>query len=85
MLPTILKDFYNEKPEVANMNANKVAFIREQNNNTTVDRMVSDTEVVNGPIPNPVEKFEQCFDNYSDLLGKLHYYFRRKTFSILTI
>lgn len=69
-LPPILKDFYKEKAEVANMSTAKVAFIREQNNNTTVDRMIADTTIENGPIPNPVERFDQCFDDYPDLLGK---------------
>lgn len=53
------------------MPASKVQFIREQNNNTQVDRMIADTSIENDPIPNPVEKFEQAFDEYPDLLGEI--------------
>lgn len=56
----------------------KVQFIREQNNNTQVDRMIVKEEIENEPIPNPVEKFEQCFDDYPDLLGELLLYICRR-------
>lgn len=52
------------------MSAEKVAAIREDNNNTTVDRLLTDESVPASPVPNPIEKFEQCFSEYEDLLGK---------------
>lgn len=47
----------------------KVAAIREQNNSTTADRLITDATVDSPPVPNPVETFEQCFSEYPDLLG----------------
>lgn len=53
------------------MPAEKVAAIRLANNNTVVSRLLLE-EIENphtGPIPNPVETFEQCFSDYPDMLG----------------
>lgn len=44
--------------------------IRMENNNTAVSRLMTDENVSPDPIPNPVEKFEQCFSDYPDMLGK---------------
>lgn len=55
------------------MTPERVAEIRMENNNITVSRLILDETIeVNEPIPNPIEKFEQCFAAYPDLLGK-HY------------
>lgn len=71
-LPALQKNFYDEHPDVANMTAERVAAIRLQNNNITVDRMfLEETTEKNDPIPNPIEKFEHCFGKYPDLMGKL--------------
>lgn len=55
------------------MTAEKVAAIREANNNITVDRLFLDDETGGSknsePIPNPVEAFSQCFAKYPDLMG----------------
>lgn len=69
-MPPLKKNFYKEQPEVTNMAPEKVAAIREQNNNTTVDRLFLDEQQSEVPIPNPIEKFEQCFSEYPDLLGR---------------
>lgn len=71
------KKFYKECPEVANMSPEKVAEIRSANNNTTVDRLFLEGKdnPNTGPIPNPIEKFEQCFADYPDLLGFIRHFF----------
>lgn len=52
------------------MSAEKISAIREQNNNTTVERLLLDESITqNDPIPNPVETFAQCFAKYPDLMG----------------
>lgn len=66
------KDFYEEHPDVTNMSAEQVAAIRQQNNNTTADRLFLEenadrTDVAS--VPNPVETFAQCFAKYPDLMG----------------
>lgn len=55
------------------MSAERVEEIRRQNNNITVSRLFLNEEGSSDdlePIPNPIEKFEQCFGNYPDLMGK---------------
>lgn len=55
------------------MPADKVEAIRAQNNNITVSRLFLDDDAdqtAGADIPNPVEKFEQCFADYPDLMGK---------------
>lgn len=69
-LPPLKKNFYTEHPDVTNMSPEKVAAIREQNNSTTVDRLLTDKSDIITPVPNPIEKFEQCFSEYPDLMGK---------------
>lgn len=57
------------------MSAEKVAYIREQNNNTAVDRLFLDEPLSEIPIPNPVETFDQCFSDYPDLMRKFIHIF----------
>lgn len=58
------------------MPAQKVEAIRLNNNNITVARVFSDENndsaqnSADYDIPNPIETFEQCFDDYPELLGK---------------
>lgn len=52
------------------MPAHKVAYIREQNNNTMASRLFLEEPIDESPVPNPVETFEQCFADYPDLLRK---------------
>lgn len=54
---------------MANMSPEKVASIREQNNSTTADRLITDATVDSPPVPNPIETFEQCFSEYPDLMS----------------
>lgn len=73
-LPPLQKVFYEEHPDVANMPLERVEQIRSENNNTTVSRLFLDEQGANdasAPIPNPIERFEQCFAKYPDLMGKL--------------
>ena len=51
------------------MPAERVAAIREENNNTSVDRLFLEEAGAGEPIPNPIENFEQCFSEYPDLLS----------------
>lgn len=80
-LPPLKKNFYVEHPDVTNMSPEKVASIREQNNNTTVDRLLTDDKVDCTPVPNPIEKFEQCWSEYPDLLGEP----KRNIFCLLSL
>lgn len=80
-MPPIQKNFYREHAEVASMSAEKVNYIREQNNNITVSRVFSDEPLENVPIPNPVETFEQCFADYPDILRK----YQQTAISLTTI
>lgn len=52
------------------MSEERVAYIREQNNNTTASRLFTDNQQTDASVPNPIEQFEQCFSEYPDLLGK---------------
>lgn len=75
-LPPLQKNFYEEHPEVTNMTPERVEEIRQQNNNITVSRLFldeNDTNDAAAPIPNPIEKFGQCFAKYPDLMGNFLY------------
>lgn len=58
------------------MSAEKVAAIRSANNNTTASRVFLDENdelaknSANNDVPNPIETFAQCFEEYPDLMGK---------------
>lgn len=58
------------------MSADEVARIRFENMKTTISRVFLDEnsdvakDSVDKDIPNPIERFEQCFSEYPDLLGK---------------
>lgn len=69
--PPLKKMFYEESSEVANCSKEEVARIREQNNNTTVDRLFKENAETLEPIPNPVWKFEHCFEKYPDLMDEI--------------
>lgn len=53
------------------MSLEKIEAIRTKNNNTTVSRLFTGEgeESALAPIPNPIERFEQCFGEYPDLMG----------------
>lgn len=54
---------------MAEMQPENIERIRIENNNTTVDRLMTDESVPYDPIPNPVFRFEHCFSEYPDMLG----------------
>lgn len=61
----------------------RVEEIRRQNNNITVSRLFLDEQGANdasAPIPNPIERFEQCFAKYPDLMGNLFFFFNSVSF-----
>ncbi|XP_076763300.1 putative ATP-dependent RNA helicase DDX43 [Xylocopa sonorina] len=69
----IVKNFYKEHPDVANMTKEQVAHIRKTNNNIEVkfmfDEKESDSEQLS--IPNPIETFEQAFESYPEILEEI--------------
>ncbi|EDV93337.1 probable ATP-dependent RNA helicase DDX43 [Drosophila grimshawi] len=70
--PPLTKNFYKEWPEVAQLSDAEVARIRSNNNNISVAHVFEAKEGETLPaIPNPVWSFEQCFDEYPDLLAEV--------------
>ncbi|EAT37615.1 AAEL010402-PA [Aedes aegypti] len=69
--PKLIKNFYNELPEVANMTPEEVSEFRCANNNIVVDRTFKDADKPSAPIPNPVQTFEQAFHEYPELLEEI--------------
>lgn len=71
-MSTFNKEFYEESPEVANLSESEAEKIREENNRTTVSHVFEAKEGEKlPPIPNPIWKFEQCFEKYPDLLDEV--------------
>ncbi|KAE8747204.1 hypothetical protein FOCC_FOCC006071 [Frankliniella occidentalis] len=69
-LPPMIKDFYQEDPEVANMSIDEVEMYRLESNNIQVGYVFKDTG--RKPIPNPVKTFEQAFHPYPDILTEIY-------------
>ncbi|XP_060651017.1 probable ATP-dependent RNA helicase DDX43 [Drosophila nasuta] len=70
--PPLTKDFYKESAEVANLPAEQVQRMRQESNNITVSHVFEAKEGDTlPPIPNPVWRFEQCFEQYPDLLDEI--------------
>lgn len=69
--PEMLKNFYKELPEVADMSPNEVNAFRLASNNIVVDRTFKDKDKPSLPIPNPVQTFEQAFHEYPELLDEI--------------
>jgi len=65
--PPIKKNFYIEDADVANMEPEEIAAIREENNNIMVS-CDEDNEVC---VPNPVRTFDEGFLHYPDILSEL--------------
>lgn len=74
-LPKIIKDFYQEVPEVANMTQPEVDKFRELNNNIVVEHIKFEAKnkpvVEPKPIPNPVSNFQQAFHQYPEILEEI--------------
>ncbi|XP_035903044.1 probable ATP-dependent RNA helicase DDX43 [Anopheles stephensi] len=69
--PPLVKAFYNEQIEVAQMSPAEVAAFREANNNIVVERTFKDKAGEHRPIPNPVCEFHQAFGDFPELMEEL--------------
>ncbi|XP_050301149.1 probable ATP-dependent RNA helicase DDX43 [Anthonomus grandis grandis] len=69
-LPPIVKNFYQEHPEVTAMSEEEVEEFRLQNNNIVVDRTFKKPDSI--PIPKPVKTFEQAFHNFPEILDEIY-------------
>ncbi|XP_003707581.1 putative ATP-dependent RNA helicase DDX43 [Megachile rotundata] len=69
----IIKNFYKEHPDVAKMTKEQVAHIRKTNNNIEVRYMFEEQEksLEEFDIPNPIETFEQAFEDYPEILEEI--------------
>jgi len=65
--PPIKKNFYIEDADVANMEPEEIAAVREQNNNIMVS-CEEDSEV---RVPNPLRNFDEGFLHYPEILSEL--------------
>jgi len=68
-LPKLLKDFYEEDPDVADMSPEEVERFRKANNNIVVDYVFDSG---GNAIPNPVQTFEQAFRPYPEILEEIY-------------
>lgn len=66
--PPLIKNFYNEHPEVTNASDEYVQDLRKTNNDISVSRVFGDTS---RPVPRPAWRFEHCWQEYPDLLDEL--------------
>lgn len=67
-LPKIIKDFYEEHPEISAMSDQQVEDFRVNKNNIMVKYLDDNNS---RPIPKPVLKFEHAFQNYPEILGEI--------------
>lgn len=70
-LPPIIKDFYQEDPEISNMNPAEVSRWRKANNDIQVKRTFDEKPGMR-PVPNPVLTFEQAFQHYPEILQEIY-------------
>lgn len=68
--PLMVKDFYEEHPEVTNMNDEEVDKFREENKSIVVSRTFAN-EASTDPMPKPTTKFEHAFEKFPDLMAEL--------------
>ncbi|KAG8224027.1 hypothetical protein J437_LFUL001104 [Ladona fulva] len=66
--PVLLKNFYVEKEEVANMSPEEVKKFRKESNNIMVSYVFEEGEE---NIPNPVKTFEQCFEPFPEIMNEI--------------
>eukprot|EP00795_Rhopilema_esculentum_P007439 gene7439-13201_t len=71
-LGDVIKEFYDELPEIRDMNPVDVAEIRKEKNSITVQHMSDDKEILKIPIKNPVLTFENAFHNYPEILDTIY-------------
>lgn len=67
--PKLIKDFYEEHPEVTAMPDCQVEKFREENNNIVVTNF---DEKSKAPILKPVTTFEQAFCRYPDIMATIN-------------
>ncbi|XP_043589785.1 probable ATP-dependent RNA helicase DDX43 [Bombus pyrosoma] len=69
----IVKNFYKEDPIIANLTSEQVDAFRKENNNIEVHVMLEKEENASEvlSIPNPIETFEQAFQDYSEILEEI--------------
>ncbi|XP_059621407.1 probable ATP-dependent RNA helicase DDX43 isoform X2 [Phlebotomus argentipes] len=71
-LPPLNKRFYKVHPEVASLTAEQVEEFRKSSNNIIVQRtLAKDDDDQNAAIPNPIMKFEHCFEDYPDIMEEI--------------
>lgn len=68
--PLLLKNFYDEHPEVTNMSDIEVRNFRKESLNIVVARTF-DPEATPESLPKPCTKFEHCFTAYPELLHEI--------------
>ncbi|CAO1432263.1 unnamed protein product [Diamesa hyperborea] len=68
--PQLLKNFYEEHPEVTNMTDDEVRNFRKESLNIVVARTF-DPEATPESLPKPCTKFEHCFTAYPELLSEI--------------
>ncbi|XP_064624758.1 probable ATP-dependent RNA helicase DDX43 [Lineus longissimus] len=64
----MIKDFYHEDPEVANMHPTRVAELRAEMNNISVKAYDEGSKT---KIPNILTRFDQAFVNYPDIMDEI--------------
>ncbi|XP_028676200.2 probable ATP-dependent RNA helicase DDX43 [Erpetoichthys calabaricus] len=67
-LPPIKKHFYVEATSVTNLTPDEVTVWRKENNNIIVDDLKEDEK---RPIPNPVQTFEEAFQQYPEIMKNI--------------
>lgn len=72
--PPIVKEFYQEHPDVTSMSPEAVADFRKKNNNIVVLDLkeMKDGEEASRIIPNPCTTFEHAFENHPDVLREIY-------------
>ncbi|XP_066259485.1 probable ATP-dependent RNA helicase DDX43 [Euwallacea similis] len=68
-LPPIIKNFYQEHPEVSTMSNQEMEAFRLENNNIVVNRTFENED--SKPVPKPVYTFAQAFHNYPEILDEI--------------
>ncbi|XP_055380934.1 probable ATP-dependent RNA helicase DDX43 isoform X2 [Condylostylus longicornis] len=69
--PPLLKNFYKEHAEVSNCPAEEVSRMRMENMNIVASRLFLENKESSEPIPNPIWKFEHCFEEYEDIMQEI--------------
>ena len=67
--PKLIKDFYQEHPEVSKMSEADAAKFREENNNIVVENFDAESTA---PILKPAPKFIHSFQNYPDIMATIN-------------